>query len=126
MFSKKQFKKTYEFIDDESEEQNYEDFKDDVEKIFEDDNWLVIKPKSFYAFCYYGQDQGWSDVDYGRNYKLSPELFININKKDDAKIVLNFDRGDFYGEDEDTIYLKDFLDANNELYNLINMLGIKK
>ena len=100
------------------EGENYDDFKDDVEKVFENDNWLVIKPKSFEAFCYYAQDQEWSDAKYGRKYNFNPNIYLNINKKDDSRIVLNFSRGDFYGEDDEKIYLKDFLEENQDLFTL--------
>ena len=96
---------------------NYDEFKDDIEKVFEDKEWLVIKAKSFEAFCYYGQDQGWSDVENVRKYSFNKNTFININKEDDRKVVLNFDRGDFYTKDDETIYLKEFLDINNNLFN---------
>ena len=96
---------------------NLENFKDDIEKVFENKEWLIIKPKSFEAFCYYGQDQGWTDVDYNRKYNFRADTYININKDDDKKIVLNFGRGEFYGKDEDTIYLKEFFDENPLLYN---------
>ena len=98
-----------------NEDENFEEYKDDVVKVFENDEWLVIKPNSFEAFCYYGQDQGWSDVDNGRKYNFRENTFINIKKDDNIKVVLNFDRGDFYGEDDDTIYLKEFLDDNSAL-----------
>jgi len=99
-------------------EQNFENFKNDVEKIFESNNWIVIKPKSFEAFSYYGQDQEWSDVKYGCKYNFNQNIYINIDKEDNTKFVLNFDRGDFYGEDDEVIYLRDFLDENYELFNV--------
>ena len=99
----------------EDSQNKYDDFKDDVEKIFEDDNWLVIKPKSFYALCYYDNQVRYNGNNF--NYKNS-QIYININKNDDDNIViLNFDRDDFYDENS-TVYLKDFFEENSELYNL--------
>jgi len=78
--------------------------------------WLVIKPNSYEALCYLGQDQNWRIADYDTRYKETPKnTYININKDDDTKIFLDFYNSDFYKLDEETIYLKEFFDINNDL-----------
>lgn len=101
---------------------NFEEHKDEIEKVFETKNWLIIKPKTLEALYYWSQDQGWSDIenDIDRKYKHYDQnnvgdIYININKSNDDRIFFDFHKSDFYGKDEDIVYLKDFFDSNWEL-----------
>jgi len=94
-----------------------ENFKDDVETVFESDEWLVIRPKSYESLCFYGKDTEWRLADQAHEYLFHPEdTYININKDDDNLILFDFYNCDFCDKEEDTVYLKDFFDINNELY----------
>ena len=60
--------------------------KDDVKKIYEDDEWLVLIPKTHEASCYWGSEH-WctanrDDNSYFEDYTSDGPLYMNINKKD--------------------------------------------
>ena len=88
-----------------------ENISENKEKVFEDDNWLIIKPSSYEALLIHCDEQNWNISEY----RYSDEIYININKKDDTKVLLDFNYGNFYEKDENVVYLKDFLDNNNSL-----------
>lgn len=115
------------YFEEENTEIDLEQFKDDVEKVFENNEWLVVKPKSFEALLYWGQGTEWRITDINtryypgtfkpQKYDLNDKVYININKSDDKKYLFDFYRSYFYDEDEDDVYLKDFFETNNDLFN---------
>lgn len=61
--------------------------KDNIEILFEDDNWKVIAPLSYEASCYWGAGTEWCTAtrqtrNYYDAYSRFGSLFIFINKKD--------------------------------------------
>lgn len=113
--------KKFEETEDDSEI-NLENHKDEIEKVFETKNWIIINPKTLEALYYWSQDQGWSDIegDIDRKYKHYDSqdlmyIYININKTNDDRIFFDFHKSTFYGENEYEVYLKDFFDSNPEL-----------
>lgn len=106
-------------------EKKYEDFKDDINKVFENREWLVIQPKSFESFLYWSSGTNWRMVrqpkkyfDYNKAFltpKL-PSIYLLINKDDDKKYYFDFYYNDFYDEGEDRIELKEFFDINFDLF----------
>lgn len=104
-------------------------------KIFEDDNWLVIKPETFQASVKYGKNTVWCtssnwDSSHFHNYKGSGELFIFINKLlpqnktlAKSKYLIHFEKDNKYVEfrnarNTSVDFLKFFLE-NKALGNLI-------
>jgi len=70
----------------------------DVTKIYEDDEWLIVSPKTHQASCAYGAHTKWCvtqrDSDhYFKNYTQGNSyLMFVINKKDNDKWAINTDR----------------------------------
>lgn len=117
------------YFEENIDDVNLENYKDDIDKIFENDKWLVIKPKSFESLLYWSQDTDWRienvNVKYHpsvglspQTYKMNDSIYININKQKDEKYLFDFEKEDFYDADENDIYLYDFLDDNKELFNV--------
>lgn len=60
--------------------------KDDIEKLYEDDEWIILIPKSHEASCYWAKNAHWctayrDDDGYFKQYTSQGPLFMNINKK---------------------------------------------
>ena len=70
----------------------------DVTKIYEDDEWLIVSPKTHQASCAYGAHTKWcvtqrDDDHYFKNYTQgNAYLMFVINKKDNDKWAINTDR----------------------------------
>lgn len=67
--------------------------KSQVQKLFEDDEYLVLKPNTYEASCYYGAGTKWctSSKDskkHFRDYTNRGELYYFINKKTGEKYAL--------------------------------------
>ena len=67
--------------------------KSQAEKLYEDDEVLVIRPKSFAASCYYGANTKWCTASkdnsgYFAKYNKDGKLYYFINKKDNIKLAL--------------------------------------
>lgn len=67
--------------------------KSQVEKLYEDDEVLVVRPKSFVASCYYGANTKWCTSSknysgYYEKYNRDGKLYYFINKKDGIKLAL--------------------------------------
>ena len=114
------------FKENVQEEENLEQYKD-IEKLFEDDNWLVIKPKTSDSLDILVTVDGELIMD--TPYDIT-KTYLNINKKSNEKILLDFKKSDFYDEDNDQVYLKEFFEKNYSLFKfygeLITCNDIKK
>jgi len=70
----------------------------DVTKIYEDDEWLIVSPKTHQASCAYGAHTKWcvtqrDDDHYFKNYTQGNSyLMFVINKKDNDKWAINTDK----------------------------------
>jgi hypothetical protein len=67
--------------------------KSQAERLYEDDEVLVIRPKSFAASCYYGANTKWCTASkdnsgYFAKYNKDGKLYYFINKKDNIKLAL--------------------------------------
>ena len=83
--------------------------KADLEKVYEDNEWVVYVPHSHEAARRGGEGTRWctaSENDYYYNYysKQGP-LFINVRKSDGAKFQFHFESGQFMDADDDPIRL---------------------
>lgn len=94
--------------------------KKDAEKVFENQEWLVIVPKTEAASCYYGKGTEWctaaerSDNRFDYYNQYGP-LYINIHKQTQRKYQFHFPNSEFMDENDDTIDLIEFLSSNKEL-----------
>jgi hypothetical protein len=101
---------------------------DGSEKLYEDENWCVILPKTEYASCYYGRNTewctSWGEMSFDeRNkdktnrfeyYNNHGQLFININKNNQKeKYQFHFESKQFMDVDDDSINLIEFFEKPN-------------
>ena len=87
------------------------DAKENLEKAYEDDEWVVYVPHSHAAARRGGEGTRWctaSENDYYYNYysKQGP-LYINIRKSDGAKFQFHFESSQFMNADDNHIRLNE-------------------
>jgi hypothetical protein len=81
-------------VDDRKTEGEMErEAKSQSEKLYEDDEVLVVKPKSHAASCYYGANTRWctatkDNSGYFQRYSVNGNLYYFINKKNNNKLAL--------------------------------------
>lgn len=76
-----------------TEREKEKELKSQAEKLYEDDDVLVIRPKSYAASCYYGANTKWcttnkGDSGYFDKYIKSGLLYYFIKKKENTKMAL--------------------------------------
>ena len=76
-----------------TEREKERELKSQAEKLYEDDDVLVIRPKSYAASCYYGANTKWCTTNkagsgYFEKYTKSGLLYYFINKKENTKMAL--------------------------------------
>ena len=84
--------------------------KEGVDKLYEDERWLLVKPNTYEGSCYYGSSTKWctASTDYPKHFKdytSTGNLFYIIDKSQDL--------GDFY---KIALYKK-FKDGSEEWYD---------
>ena len=83
--------------------------KADLEKVYEDDEWVVYVPHSHAAARRGGEGTHWctaSENDYYYNmYSKQGPLYINIRKSDGAKFQFHFESDQFMDADDNSIKL---------------------
>jgi hypothetical protein len=76
-----------------TEREKERELKSQAEKLYEDDDVLVIRPKSYAASCYYGANTKWCTTTKGSSgyfekYIKTGLLYYFINKKENTKMAL--------------------------------------
>ena len=76
-----------------TEREKERELKSQAEKLYEDDDVLVIRPKSYAASCYYGANTKWCTTNKGSSgyfekYIKTGLLYYFINKKENTKMAL--------------------------------------
>ena len=74
--------------------------KEGAEKVYEDNEWLVIIPHTQEASCYYGKGTQWcTAAEHSQNmfdtYNSGGNLYINIRKSDGAKFQFHFESNSY-------------------------------
>ena len=82
--------------------------KKDAEKVFEDNQWLVVVPHTQEASCYYGKNTQWctaatDSYNMFNHYNNQGPLFINIRKTDGKKFQFHFETNSFMDETDTPI-----------------------
>ena len=76
--------------------------KKDAEKVYEDNEWLVVVPKTEEAACYYGKNTQWCTAADNNNqfnyYNRDGKIYININKYTNKKFQFHFESKQFMDE----------------------------
>lgn len=74
--------------------------RNDIDKLYEDNEWLVVSPKSYEASVYWGHGTSWCTAYkdqrvYYDNYSRQGRLYINIDKRDGSKFQFHFESDSF-------------------------------
>ena len=67
----------------------------DVTKLYEDDEWVLVHPKTYFAACKYGKNTKWCTTMNSSTFKDYPGLLIIINKKTNEKYQTDANSGMF-------------------------------
>jgi len=88
-----------------------------AEIIYDDENYLVVQPKTYEASCYYGAGTKWCTASKNRTHwdeyaKEGTIIYYVIDKSDDFKIAFVIDgiHTDVYDEEDETIPLRQATD----------------
>jgi hypothetical protein len=97
------------------------ELKSQAEKLFEDDEVLVVKPTTHAASCYYGANTKWCTTtkessQYFKQYAEKGGLYYFLNKKNGTKIALFKNNRDKEIEVYDSADKQIFLDDLRELF----------
>ena len=119
--------KDYKVSKDEITKTKAERLRDDVDKVYEDDKWLILVPKSKEASCHYGGGQTrWCTASKSSNYydhysKQGP-LYMMMYKEDEGKTPaasrshqFHFESNSFYNAQDRSIDLAPFFATYPEL-----------
>lgn len=82
--------------------------KEGAEKVYEDNDWMIIIPHTKEASCYYGKGTQWctaadSSYNYFDNYNDQGNLYINIDKRTNEKYQFHFETDSFMDETDSPI-----------------------
>jgi hypothetical protein len=114
-----------------SEKEKEKEAKSQAEKLYEDDEVLVIRPKSYESSCYYGANTKWCTTNKGttsyfEQYNRDGLLYYFINKKSGLKIALFRNTKEksyeIYNSNDKKILLADLFGAFPNQSELINDL----
>jgi hypothetical protein len=116
------------------------EIKTQADKIYEDDDVLVVRPKSHSASCYYGANTKWCTTQKGHSsyfdkYSREGNLYYFLNKKNNNKIALYRNESErqtevFDAQDarRDIEFLKEYFPNQSDLIDDLTGIGefIKK
>ena len=103
------YKSVRQLLDAVSEKKSKADVKHSgADKVYEDNEWVIIVPKTEEASKLYGKDTKWctaADNDnYFDYYNRRGPLYINIRKRDGQKWQFHFESRSFMDAEDDPIY----------------------
>lgn len=103
--------------------------KKDAEKVYEDDEWLVVVPKTEEAACFYGKNTQWCTAADNNNqfnyYNRDGKIYININKYTNKKFQFHFESKQFMDENDSPITTDDLeIDEGDGLYEFYSNQGL--
>ena len=105
--------KSFEGQEDISHKQELKNIKNnEAEKVFENNTWVVIVPKTEEASCLYGKNTKWCTAaknnSFFDDYNDKGQLYILINKIDNHKYQFHFPTQSFMDELDRPIFLDEF------------------
>src|SRR5690554_5291980 len=103
--------------------------KKDAEKVYEDNEWLVVVPKTEEAACFYGKNTQWCTAADNNNYfdyyNRDGKIYININKITNKKFQFHFESRQFMDENDSPITIDDLeIDEGDGLYKFYSNQGL--
>ena len=115
-----------------SEKEKEKEAKSQADKLYEDDEVLVIRPKSYESSCYYGSNTQWCTTSKGTSsyfnqYSKDGLLYYFINKNTGLKIALfrntHEKTNEVYAANDKQITLNDLMKSFPNQSDLINELA---
>jgi hypothetical protein len=111
-----------EIVSDNQLRKKIQEAKDQVDVVYDDDEWMVVIPESYEASCYWGTNTQWCTAsrtsrDWFNTYNKAGTLFIIINKNDPTE------KYQYYSTDKD---FNDSTNANVDLDEFIKEQTNKK
>jgi hypothetical protein len=88
----------------------------DVTKLYEDDEWVLVHPKTYFAACKYGKNTKWCTTMNSSTFRQYSGLLIIINKKTNEK----------YQTDPNTNMFNDEKDSNLQNFQHKKILDLYK
>ena len=83
--------------------------KEALERVYEDDEWVVYIPHTYRASRQIGQDTHWctasSNPSYYKSYTQDGDLYVNIRKSDGAKFQIHFESSQAKDADDEPVAL---------------------
>ena len=83
--------------------------KEALEKVYEDNEWVVYIPHTYRASRQIGQDTHWctasSNPSYYKSYTQDGDLYVNIRKSDGAKFQIHFESSQAMDADDEPVAL---------------------
>ena len=83
--------------------------KEPLEKVYEDNEWVVYIPHTYRASRQIGQGTHWctasSNPEYYKSYTQDGDLYVNIRKTDDAKFQIHFESKQAMDADDEPVAL---------------------
>ena len=83
--------------------------KEPLEKVYEDDEWVVYIPHTYRASRQIGQDTHWctasSNPSCYKSYTQDGDLYVNIRKSDGAKFQIHFESSQAMDADDEPVAL---------------------
>jgi len=117
-----------------TEREKERELKSQAEKLYEDDDILVIRPKSYAASCYYGANTKWCTTTKGSSgyfekYIKTGLLYYFINKKENTKMALYRNTEDrkteVYNSQDNLVSLDDLRESFPNQNDLIDdLIGV--
>jgi len=84
--------------------------RDDLEKVYEDDEWLIVVPHTVEAAKQYGKHTKWCTSAENRNmfeyYNEKGPLYIFVDKKNNRKYQAHFETEQFMDEMDEPVLLR--------------------
>lgn len=93
--------------------------KEDADKVYEDEQWVIFVPHTWEASCYYGKGTRWctaynSRDDYFNQYNSQGPLYININRQTKEKWQFHFETKTFCDAEDHSIDIDEMLWSMSE------------
>lgn len=105
-----------------SKSEREREVKQGAEKVFENNEWLIVVPETEEAACYYGKGTQWCTAAMYHNrfdyYNRQGNLYVIINKQDPSeKFQFHFESSQFMDVMDRPIDVSDFFNENEEIYD---------
>lgn len=123
------FKAIQPYYNYKSNSEKINEIKQGADKVYEDDTWLIIIPRTKEASIYYGKGTQWCTAasksnNYFDSYSKDGPLYININKQTGRKYQFHFESDQLMNEQDEEISTADIENSNITHGSLCDIIGV--